>query len=212
MNEKTPQFFEERSNIEEFNLPLFLDPIIKNRWIIALIISACFLSGIVYNINATRIYRAQSSVIIQIRGSSDLLKSEVVQNQGMVSNLWMFKTKVETINSDPMMQKLVVRLIDHGYYRQDLEQAGYDNMSDEKKKNYRNNLALGIKGRISVANPKDTNVVRIAFMSDDPVMSRDVVNFLADVVVEASHDEMKETMDESLERMTLAFQSWRFLW
>ena len=202
MNERAPQFLEERPNLEEFNLPLFIDPLIKNRWIIALIISASFVAGIAWNMTATPIYRAQSSVIIQIRGSNEIINTQTTQTPGMVPHLWAFKTKIETINSDPMLQKLVARLIDHGYFRTYLETSGYDGMTEDQKRALRNNLALGLKGGINVTNPKDTNVARISFLSENPVMAQDVVNFLADIVVEASKEEQAAMMDESLSYLT----------
>jgi len=156
------------------------------------------LAGIVYNLNATRIYRAQSSIIIQIRGSDDVIRPGTVMSTPQIGNLWAFKTRIETINSEPMMQRLVERLVERGYFKAELERIGYDKLSEENQRAWRNLTALGFKGRITVQNPKDTNVAKISFLSPDPVMARDIVNFLAEIVSEASRDQQKKEMEESL--------------
>jgi uncharacterized protein involved in exopolysaccharide biosynthesis len=198
MTENAPHFYDEKGGLEEFNLPLFIDPLFNNRWIITLIISACFLGGVVYNLYATPIYSAQSGIIIQIRFANEVIKTTTAETQGGVQNVFAFKTKIETITSEPILDKLVVKLIEHGYYRSLLESSGYAQMSEEKKRIFRHNFAGGLKVRITISNPKETNVAKISFLSADAVMARDVANFLADIVVEYNRDEQIMVMNQSL--------------
>ena len=61
MGEGSERFFLE----EDINPWELLAPILKNRWEIALIVSCSLLVGVLYNLYATPIYKAQSSNVIR---------------------------------------------------------------------------------------------------------------------------------------------------
>jgi len=163
--------------------------ILKHRWEILLIIALCLLGGFFWNLYATPIYRAKSSVVIKTHQPGSIIKERQSDLPNYVNTLIDFNTKIEMINTDPLGEELVQLLIEKGHFKNKREAIDYDNLDSEQQMNVRRGWAKGIVGGVNVNNPKMTNLVEIYFNSPNRVLARDVVNLLAEIVVKQHQQE-----------------------
>jgi len=188
----------QRNEMEEFNFFEWIEPILKYRWAFGLIVLVSVFLGIVYNIKAPRIYRAQSSVIIRQNIPFSVIREKEAELPEKVGGESELNTKVKMINSQPFLEELVRRLINLGYFKDQLARSNYENMKPGEKAQFLQGLATGLRLDLEVMNPKQTNLVQMSYESPDPKLAKDVVNQLADIIMEFNKNEQLLIMQNSL--------------
>ncbi|HUT52996.1 MAG TPA: GNVR domain-containing protein [bacterium] len=175
-----------------------LEPMLKNRWIFGLIVAVCVLTAFFYNLYATPIYSAQSSVIIRRNLSSSVIREQVSDVPNMRNTTIDFNTKVKMVTSETFVEDLAKKLIERGYFKQQLREKGYDRMDPDAKAIFIRRLGDMTKANIDVGNPKMTNIVTISYQSPNRPLARDVVNLLAEQVVEFGQNEDRIILENTL--------------
>jgi len=189
MSEYNPdQHFEAEEYQEEINPWEIIGLLLKHRWEIALIVALSVLAGFLWNLYATEIYSAKSSVVIKFNQPYNVMKDKETVIPDRIQ-FFDFHTKLNMITSEPLAVDLVKRLIDRGYFRNRLEKSNFDEMSPEEKENLIRSIAKGIARSVKVKNPEKTNLAIISFESPNPNLARDVVNILAEIAVEYNRNE-----------------------
>jgi len=182
---------------DDFHLMDFLHPIFNNRWAIVAITVAGVLAAMAFNHFALPVYKAKSTIVIRLYTSTNVI-SERDSEQPDIVRPSDFMTKVRMITSQPVMEKLATRLIARGYWSERLEQMGWEGLDPERKAKFIRGRASSIRGGVIINNPRDTNLVMIQYNSSDPEMAKDVVNLLAELVVEVDLNEHSIIMKRSL--------------
>jgi uncharacterized protein involved in exopolysaccharide biosynthesis/Mrp family chromosome partitioning ATPase len=175
-----------------------LEPILKNRWIFGLILVASLFLAFLYNLYATPIYSARSSVIIRRNMSPSLIRETASEIPNLRNTTIDFNTKVKMVTSDTFVEELAKRLVERGYFKDQLEESDYEGMDPDEKAIFIRKLGTSIKGNIEVGNPKMTNIINISYKSAYPELAREVVNLLADLVVEFGQNEDMIVLENSL--------------
>lgn len=183
---------------DSFNPLELVEPVLKNLWLIVFITVSAFILGVVFNLYSTPIYQAQSSIVIQENGQGNVIREKESDLPENAMPKYAFNTKVQIVSSRPLLDELVRRLIDKGYFEQTLEAKGYSKLDQEGKNTLIRQIAGGIKGGIAVENPRDTNLVVIKYQSPKPVMAKEVANLLAEIAVEFGYNEQMKIMKSSL--------------
>jgi uncharacterized protein involved in exopolysaccharide biosynthesis/Mrp family chromosome partitioning ATPase len=199
MNYEAPKLTVEKRDDEEFLNPWeFLEPFIKNRWVIFLIITVSLGIGVIYNLNAVPIYLASSTVVIRRFQSESPLRDKQTNLPQTINNAMDFNTYVRLVSSTAFCQKLVLRLMDKGYFEGVMKSESWTNGDDEKRNLIVRRLALGLRRDVKVENPKTTNLVMITSENRDRRLAQDVVNTLADIVMEYGMEEKRLIAKNSL--------------
>jgi uncharacterized protein involved in exopolysaccharide biosynthesis/Mrp family chromosome partitioning ATPase len=188
----------ENSEGESANLWEMVLPLIKHRWVILLVLSVSLLIGILYNLNATPIYEAQSMVVIRLFIPNKIIREKETDSPGYATNWFDFITKIRMVNSQPLLEMMTRNLVEQGALKKEIDEGGWSSMSDEEKDRWIAQKAGILKGGLTVVNPEETTFVQITYQSPDAILARDVVNSLADTVVEYNQTRSLNTMKESL--------------
>lgn len=197
MSYESPELDRLENRFEEFDIWIYLEPIIKNIWTIALIVAGLLLMGILYNLYATPIFRAKSSVIIRQNVRTNLIKDRAVAQPNLIRKSD-FRTKVKVIKSSPLVKILAERMVDRDYFSDMFEGADYDEMDPELRDEFIfDKLTKLLMGKININNPEGTNIVEIFFQSSDPVLAKDLVNLMAGIVVEYNQKEQMIILNNS---------------
>jgi tyrosine-protein kinase Etk/Wzc len=167
----------------------FIEPFIKNRWIILLIMAITVSGSVLYSLNATPIYEAQSTIIIRRFQNDSPIRQQEINLPSTVVTLNDFNTKVRLIKSAEFAEELARRLIEKGHYAPFLKNNNFNKLEPEAQEALVRKLGNSIRSQVEVENPKMTHLVNITFQSSNKVLARDVVNTLADIVVEYGQKE-----------------------
>lgn len=176
----------------------WIEPLIKNRWAFGLIVIGGLLAAFLYNLYAVPLYEASASVIFRQNIPTTPLKEKQTELQRRVDPRSELNTKVRIISSSPLLQELVKRLIDKGYFAELLKVRHYERMSLEERAQFIQTLTQRLKSGITVENPKDTTILQIYYDGPDPILDKEIVNTLADIVVEFHKNEQLMSMKDSL--------------
>ena len=175
-----------------------IEPFLKSRWAVGLIIIFSLTLAILFNLYATPIYQARSRVVLRQNVKDNVLREKETDLQKWAEPRTELKTKLQIISSQKILQKLAEQLIERGHFQKDLQAIQYDRMKPEDKTPVLQGLAASLQGNLKVENPKDTNIIDIIYASADPYLAKDVVNLLAELVVEDHRDEQLLVMKDSL--------------
>ncbi len=199
MQYEPPEITAIQGEEKEFNFNLFelLEPILKNIWAFILIVIGFIILGAIFNAKATKVYQASSSIIIRSNTPTDTFRTQETNLPNLIKYND-FHTKIEMISSKPLLEELVRRLIDKGWYQEFLINSKFDEKSPAEQEEIISALASGIKGGIAVQVPKFTNLAKISFANSNKVFARDVVNLLAEVTVAYTQKEDLMMREESL--------------
>jgi polysaccharide biosynthesis transport protein len=192
------QFVPGQAQPEEFNIMEWVEPILKYRWAVGVIILSTLVLGILYNIKATRIYRAQAGIIIRQNIPTSVIRGKDTELPEASHSEGELNTKIRMISSQPFLEELVKKLINLGHYKNQIADNKYDNMKPGDKAQFIQALANGIKANLEITNPKGTSLVQISYESADPVLAKDVVNQLADIVMDFNKNEQLLILQNSL--------------
>jgi polysaccharide biosynthesis transport protein len=199
MNYEAPKLTLENKEDEAFLNPWeFLEPFIKNRWFIFLILTISMAIGVIYNLNSIPIYKSSASVVIRRYQNESPLRDRQTTMPVVMLTPSDFNTYVKMMNSLEFCEQLVHRLIEKGYFESQIKSNEYTKASEEKRNLIIRRLAARIKGGIEIDSPKNTNLVNITFQHPDRHLCQDVVNILADIVVEKSLEEKRDIAKNSL--------------
>jgi capsular exopolysaccharide synthesis family protein len=102
------------------------------------------------------------------------------------------------VNSQPFLEELARKLINLGYYKKQIAENNYESMKPGEKAQFIQALANSIRANLEIIDPEDTNLVQISYESPDPALAKDVVNQLADIVLEFNKNEQLLVLQNSL--------------
>ncbi|MFO8058601.1 MAG: Wzz/FepE/Etk N-terminal domain-containing protein, partial [bacterium] len=192
LGEKTQPLEGGDLNIQELVIPL-----LKHRWEVLLIVVLGLLAAFLYNHLATPIYQAQSTIILQRYGHTNIIREQETEGYNRIYKED-FNTKMNMIESMPVLKELAEKLIDRGYFQREVEKINYFNADKSVQNDYLTRKAKQIKGGLSIMNPEGTNMIYINYQNPDPVLAKDVVNVLADLAVKYNAKEQRLGMKNSL--------------
>jgi len=188
---------EEQVQEEEFTLVDYLEPILKNKWEFVTIVAFALLFSLLYNLVATPVYQAQSSVTISLNKATNLIRDRESDVDNRIEQPE-FNTKIIMISSQPLVERLVKELIDRGYFQDELKEMDYEKLTSESRENYIRSKANTLRRKLRVDNPDDSNLAVIKFEDTDPAFAKDVVNLLADITVEYNKEEQLQKINSAM--------------
>ncbi len=158
-------------NVEEQELRLtdYLHTINRYKWLVILIFLIIFISSFIITARAPRIYKATARVLVQEKGSTDLLFTS-------------FSSRVSSINNNIhiLRSRPVIRVA-----KQILEkQKNYDQLPI---KNSGSPIDY-IKSRMSVDTERETDILIINFESESQLEAKEVSNALAFALIQQDTD------------------------
>jgi capsular exopolysaccharide synthesis family protein len=198
MSYNPPKLTREEGEAEQFNPWLLIEPVFKNLWFILLIAVVSLILAIFYNMYATPIFSSTATIIIQRKTVSGLIRERESDLPSFRTTLVDFNTKLKLLNSETFSTILAEKLIELGYFQNRLKTVKLQEMGPEEKKLFYRRLGRGVRGGISVKNPKMTNFVQVSYQHPNPELCRDVVNLLGDIMVEHNRNEQFMVMENSL--------------
>jgi len=198
MSYNPPKLTLEEGDIEELNPWLLIEPVLKNLWFILLIAVVSLFGGIFYNMYATPIFKSTSTIIIQRKAVSGLIRERESDLPNFRTTLVDFNTKLKLLKSETFSKRLAEKLIEIGHFQGRLEGAKFHKMGPEEKELFYRRLGNSIRGGISVHNPKMTSFVQISYTHPNRLLCREVVNLLGDIMVEHSRNEQFLVIENSL--------------
>jgi len=198
MLEKEPEAISFSPDSEWVDPLVIIEPLLNHRWAVGLIALSAFLLSILYSFYATPIYEAKSSLIIRQNVSENVLQEKETPKPGWVEPRNELNTTARIVTSQTLLRELVKQLIDRGYLKKDLQKLDYPNLPAEKKAQVVQALATRLLKDIKTTNPKETSIIEITYQSEDPALTRDVVNGLAEQVVEYHRTERMLFSKDSL--------------
>jgi len=172
-------------------------PVLKHRWEVLLVVVLSLLIAFLYNHLVTPVYQAKSTVVLQRYGYTNIIREQETEGYNRIFKED-FNTKMNMIESMPVLKELVENLIESGYYQKELENKNYYQSDKSFKDRILTEKAKQIKGGLSVNNLEETNLIYIKYNHTDPVFAKDVVNTLADLAVKYSGKEQMLSMKNSL--------------
>jgi len=186
------------TSIEESIFLEWIAPVIKYRWFCLLIVACAIYAGLLYNFKATPIYRADSSVVIRLNVPFSIIRGKEADLPDRISSFLDFNTKVQMVSSQTLLEELAKRLIGLGYFKKELGDKNFDKLPSEEKAQVLRSLASRVRSGLAVINPKNTNLIQIRYENPEPNLAKEVVNELADIVVEYNKNEQLLMLQNSL--------------
>lgn len=196
MTEFRPESLLGSADYDEINVFDVLGLFLKHRWEILLCIALGLMSGFIYNLYATKIYHAKSSVVIQMFYRTGVIREKEAKVDDHITTMFDFNTKVSMIRSFPTGVELTRRLIDRGYFKERLEAMNFATRPAEQQEMIIQRMARGVIGGVNVDVPRMTNIVEMIYTSSDPLLARDAVNILAEIVVEQHRQQQLMIIEE----------------
>ena len=176
-------------------------PLLKNRWLIGLIVTIALFLAIWYNLYTTPVYEAKASVVTRQNIPATLLREKETKLTQWADPRNALITKARIISSQPSAQELVKRLIDSGHFLEARKQTGWERLSQEQKTQWIQAVARGIQRGIIITIPRETSIIEIRYQSPDPELAKDVVNLLAEIAVEFDRNEQLIIYKDSLSNL-----------
>lgn len=159
----------------------------RQRWVIAGVIAAALVAGLVMTLLATPMYMAQAKVKVEPFGTF-VLEGQDVQ-RGIASNQVYdyLSTQVEVIKSRSLAEVVVTELkLDERYdlLGSDVDKRRAPGTSDEKWAEAKRQMAISIlAGSVEATVPSQNWVIEIGFRSENPVLAAQLANGYADAFV-----------------------------
>ncbi len=150
--------------------------------------------AIFYNWTATKIYQARSTVIIRRSSQLSVFRAHEIQIPNYIAERAEFGTKIKIITTRPMMEKLVLRMIEKGNF----PAVNNPDLTEKQRERLLTQKAMSLIGSVSVREVQKTNLVDILARNPDKKMAREVANNLADILVEHNVQEQRLVAENSL--------------
>jgi len=167
-----------------FNLAMVRGILFRQRWLIAAVIAAAIVGGIVISLLATPMYRAESKVRITPYGSFILQGQDVEQQVASNQVFTYIATQIEVIKSRSIAETIASELNLGARYDllgKDVDQGRPAKTSDQEWLKAKEQMAASIlAGSVSVEVPQDNWVLRIGFTSANPELAAEMANAYAD--------------------------------
>ncbi len=158
--------------------------IFRQRWLVAAILTAALLCGLIVTLLATPMYEAKATVRVE-PFSNYILQGQDI-NAGLASNQVYdyLSTQVEVIKSRKLALTVVENLqLGERYVLlgTDIDESRPPNLTDEKWLEEKNRYAASIISSTVIAEvPSDSWVISIAYEDADPVFATEIANGYAD--------------------------------
>ncbi|MCK0127197.1 polysaccharide biosynthesis tyrosine autokinase [Erythrobacter sp. F6033] len=168
----------------------------RQRWLIAGILVAAAIVGLILTLLATPMYEARSSVRIEPYGSF-IVEGQNVE-QGIASNQVydLLSTQISIIKSRSLAETVAQDLNlgeRYGLLGADVDEGRPPELSDEEWVNAKQRMAASILyGSVDAELPSDNWIIEIVYRSDDPVLAAEMANAYAKAFAAF---ETRETLD-----------------
>jgi polysaccharide biosynthesis transport protein len=169
------------------NLATLRGILFRQRWLIAAVIVAAIIAGVIWTLMATPMYQATAKVRLEPYGRNIVEGQDV--NQGFVaSQVYDYiSTEIEVIKSRSLA-KVVAEEENLGtrydLLGKDIDESRPPNMTDAQWLDEKENIAAGILASSVVAElPKDNWIISIGFTSSNRMLAAEMANAYADAYV-----------------------------
>ncbi|MBV7258270.1 GumC family protein [Erythrobacter crassostreae] len=178
------------------SLPTIRGILFRQRWLIAGIMVAAAIAGLIVTLLATPMYEARSSVRIEPYGSY-IVEGQNVE-QGISSNQVydLLSTQISIINSRSLAQTVAENLNLGERYDLlggDIDENRPPNLSDEAWAESKQGMAASILyGSVGAELPSDNWIIEIIYRSENPVLAAEMANAYAEAFAAF---ETRDTLD-----------------
>ncbi|QUL37674.1 polysaccharide biosynthesis tyrosine autokinase [Erythrobacter sp. JK5] len=159
----------------------------RQRWLVAAIVAASLIAGLVFTLMATPMYQATATVRVDPYGSFIVEGQDI--DQGIASNQVydLMSTQTAVIRSRNLASAVAAELNLGERYDllgEDIDTARPPNMSDEDWLRSKERSAASIlQGSVTAELTPDQWIITIGYRSDDPVLAAEMANAYADAFV-----------------------------
>lgn len=185
----------------------------RQRWLIAGVVSAVLIAGLVITLLATPMYQASSSVRVEPYSAAIVegqdLDGYVPPNQ--IYNL--LATHVAVIRSQSLARQVAENLnLDErsDFLGEDIDARRPDGANDETWRARKRDMAARIlQGSVSAEVPRDNWIIEIAYTSPNPVIAAEVANAYADAFAAMETEDSLESNEYAREVLVEQIDSTR---
>ncbi len=189
-----------------FNLAMVRGILFRQRWLIAAVLTAAIVGGIVVSLLATPMYRAESKVRITPYGSYIVQGQDVEQQVASNQVFTYIATQIEVIKSRSMAETVAAELnlgTRYDLLGKDVDQGRPANMSDQQWVKAKEQMAASILSEsVNVDVPEDNWVLKIGFNSPNPELAAEMANAYADAFAKSDSRRMARNSEYALEYLS----------
>lgn len=179
------------------NLATVRGILFRQRWLIAGVLLAAIIAGVVWTLMATPMYQATAKVKFEPYGAY-IVEGQVGSNVASNQVYDYISTQIEVIKSRSLA-KIVAKEANLGtrydLLGKDIDEGRPPNMSDAQWLEEKENIAAGIlAGSVGAELPQDNWIIPISFRSSNRVLAAEMANAYADAFVAS---ETRQTVSEN---------------
>ncbi len=165
------QFYETiNTDEQEIKLTDYLNIITRYKWLVSLIFFTTFVATIIYTVNAPRIYKATSRVLLEERMTSDLLFSTFSNKASSINN------NIQILKSNPVMKIAYQTLQKH---------PGFESFPISK---IEGSPIFYLKQNMSIDTERETDILIINFESTSALEAKEAANAAAHALSQQDTD------------------------
>ncbi len=193
------------------DVPAIRGILFRQRWLIAVVVAAAGILGLVWTMMATPMYEARSSVRIEPYGAFIVEGQDVEQATPSNQIYDMLQTQLGIITSRALATTVAEDLNLGERYDllgADIDESRPPNLTDGEWRQAKQNMAAGIlHGSVSAELPDRNWIIQIAYRSQDPAIAAEMANAYAAAFAAsdtrqslASNEYAQEYLREQIER------------
>lgn len=175
----------------------------RQRWLLAGVVVASLIAGLIVTLLSTPMYEARSTVQVEPYGQYIVEGQDI--DGGIASNqvFDFLQTQIAVIQSRNLASRVAQNLNlgeRTALLGADFEASRPPNMSDEQWAQTKNDAAAGrLQSSVSAAIPDDNWIITISYRSSDPVLAAELANGYADAFAESDTRSSIETNEYAQE-------------
>ena len=162
------------------DIPAIRGLIYRQRWLVAGVIVAAALLGLIVTLLSTPMYEAKSSVRIEPYGSFIVEGQDVDQGIAPSQVFELMSTQIAVITSRKLANQVAENLKlgqRADFLGKDIDEQRPPNVSDAQWSKTKQDLAAAkLQSGVSAELPQNNWIIEIAFRSDDPVIAAETAN------------------------------------
>ena len=162
------------------DIPAIRGLIYRQRWLVAGVIVAAALMGLIVTLLSTPMYEAKSSVRIEPYGSFIVEGQDVDQGIAPSQVFELMSTQIAVITSRKLANQVAENLKlgqRADFLGKDIDEQRPPNVSDAQWSKTKQDLAAAkLQAGVSAELPQNNWIIEIAFRSDDPVIAAEIAN------------------------------------
>lgn len=193
-----PDFPAQQPQQQFISLAIIRGILFRQRWLIAGVLVAAILGGLIITLLATPVYEAQAKVKVEPYGTFVLEGQDVGQEVAPNQLFTYLATQVEVIKSRSLAERIVADLnLDKrtDLLGKDVDEGRAPGMNDGQWAEAKKQRAVSLLTQSVTADvPTGNWIVTIGFRSDKPVLAAEIANAYADAFVSSG---TRQTVDDN---------------